>query len=1210
MKTFKTTLLIIAVLLCSISANAYDFEVDGIYYNITSNYNLTVEVTRGNDGTYSGTVTIPSSVECNSKTYSVTSIGDEAFRFCRDLTSITIPNSVTSIGKHAFSDCIGLTSITIPNSVTSIEENAFAACNNITSIDIPHSVTRIENEAFYACYELTSIIIGNSVKYIGEHAFYNCSLLRLVINFSDLDIKKVRKSHGYVGYYADKIINADEQIGDFFFRTDTDGNNYLSGYIGDDTELSLPNDYKGMNYKIESNVFYECENLTDITIPNSVTSIGKEAFYDCTGLTTITIPNSVTNIGSSAFRGCSNLAYVFIPNSVTNIEDYVFYDCPSLELVINFSDLNVDYSADRVINADEQIGDFFFRTDTDGNNFLSGYIGDDTELSLPNDYKGMNYKIESKVFYKCNNLTSITIPESVTSIGVYAFSGCTSLTSITIPNSVTSIGDEAFCACTGLTSITIPNSVTSIGRSAFHDCSNLANAVFENQEIDLNVFENCAPKSLIIGAEVTSISGSFDRGKSPIKTIWLTNTPPGGYSAAAGKINYVSNEQYKFSYNKKYVYPLLSSMFEVDGVTYVPVNMSERTCDAIHVVHNSSVGNMAVNSTVSYKGIAMTVKEVMPYTFCNNDYIKTLSVDNAGNIGEYAFYGCDSLQAVTLGESITNIEKSSFESCSALTKMTIPNSVITLGEYCFRKCTSMQSIELGNGLTTIEKGAFTGCSALSSISIPSSVTKVSDYVFSNCTSMTKVVIEDRTEALSLGSNDSNPLFANCPLNSVYIGGKISYSTSSSWGYSPFYRNTSLESVVISDHENTVYDNEFYGCTGLKNVTIGNGVKSIGKWAFSGCGSLDKFSFGGNVESIGQEAFSDCTGMTELVSYAVVPPTCGAQALEDINKWECTLKVPESCKAAYQEADQWKDFLFTEDVLAAQKYTLTYTVDGKVFHTESIALNAAIPTIETPTKEGYTFSGWSELPTRMPANDVTVEGSFSVNSYRLVYQLDGAEYSVDSVAYGTELALKDALTKEGHTFSGWSELPATMPANDVTVEGSFAVNSYRLVYQLDGAEYSADSIAYGTELVLKDALTKEGHTFSGWSELPATMPANDVTVEGSFMVNKYKLAYVVDGTEYKTVEIAYGASITLEATPTKEGYIFSGWSEIPETMPAKDVVVTGSFTVDGIEAVVSSKLVDVYTLQGVMVKRQISIDELKNELPAGIYIVNGKKFVVK
>ena len=356
--------------------------------------------------------------------------------------------------------------------------------------------------------------------------------------------------------------------------------------------------------------------------------------------------------------------------------------------------------------------------------------------------------------------------------------------------------------------------------------------------------------------------------------------------------------------------------------------------------------------------------------------------------------------------------------------------------------------------------------------------------------------------------------------------------------------------------------------------------------------------------------------------------------------------------------------------AANLYRLTYTLDGAEYSVDSIAYGTELVQKEALTREGHTFSGWSEIPATMPAQDVTVEGSFTVNSYRLVYLLDGAEYSVDSIAYGTELVLKESLTKEGHTFSGWSEIPATMPADDVTIEGKFTVNSYRLVYLLDGAEYSVDSIAYGTELVQKESLTKEGHTFSDWSEIPATMPAQDVTVEGTFTINRYTLLYMVDGAEYKTVELEYGASIIAEAVPAKEGHTFSGWSEIPATMPAQDLTVTGSFTVnsytitykvdgevyateevaygevivlkeapekDGyifsgwsevpetmpaedlevtgsfassIKAVITKTHVDVYSLQGMLLKRQILVDELKNELPQGIYIVDGKKVLVK
>ena len=179
MKTIKQLLMTIAVLLCSATASAHDFEVDGIYYNVTSTSNSTVEVTyKGSypDGynEYTGSVVIPSSISYNGKNYSVTSIGYDAFSRCSGLTSITIPNSVTSIGDYAFRFCSSLTSITIPNSVTSIGDYAFTGCNGLTNITIPNSVTSIGKSAFIGCSGLTSITIPNSVTSIGSYTFYRC----------------------------------------------------------------------------------------------------------------------------------------------------------------------------------------------------------------------------------------------------------------------------------------------------------------------------------------------------------------------------------------------------------------------------------------------------------------------------------------------------------------------------------------------------------------------------------------------------------------------------------------------------------------------------------------------------------------------------------------------------------------------------------------------------------------------------------------------------------------------------------------------------------------------------------------------------------------------------------------------------------------------------------------------------------------------------
>ena len=298
MKKFRTLLTSLIVLLCALTTSAHDFEVDGIYYNITSSSDLKVSVTyQGSysdsySNEYSGPVVIPEKVTYDSKEYSVTSIGILAFCNCSGMTSVTIPSSVTSIGSTAFSGCSGLTSVTIPNSVTSIGYQAFSDCSGLTSIDIPNSVTSIGYQAFSDCSGLTSIDIPNSVTSIGENAFKGCS-----------------------GMTSVTIPNSVTSIGSSAFYG-------CSGL----TSVTIPNSVTS----IGNSAFWGCSGLTSVTIPNSVTSIGVRAFSGCSGLTSVTIPNSVTSIGESAFRGCSRLTSVTIPNSVTSIEKSAFCDCYGL----------------------------------------------------------------------------------------------------------------------------------------------------------------------------------------------------------------------------------------------------------------------------------------------------------------------------------------------------------------------------------------------------------------------------------------------------------------------------------------------------------------------------------------------------------------------------------------------------------------------------------------------------------------------------------------------------------------------------------------------------------------------------------------------------------------------------------------------------------------------------------------------------------------
>ncbi|MBQ8381151.1 MAG: leucine-rich repeat domain-containing protein, partial [Clostridia bacterium] len=239
-----------------------------------------------------------------------------AFAYCDSLTSVTIGNSVTSIGNSAFSDCDSLTSVTIGNSVTSIGNSAFYNCDSLTSVTIGNSITSISDRAFYNCRSLTSVTIPDSVASIGDYAFYFCNKLVEVINKSSLNIQAGSKDYGYAGYYAKEVHNGESKIVNkdgFLFYT-YDGTNYLLGYVGNETELILPESYNGEKYEIYDYAFRYCTSLTSVAIGNSVTSIGSSAFWGCSSLTSVTIGNSVTSIGDSAFYNCNSLTSVTFEN--------------------------------------------------------------------------------------------------------------------------------------------------------------------------------------------------------------------------------------------------------------------------------------------------------------------------------------------------------------------------------------------------------------------------------------------------------------------------------------------------------------------------------------------------------------------------------------------------------------------------------------------------------------------------------------------------------------------------------------------------------------------------------------------------------------------------------------------------------------------------------------------------------------------------------
>lgn len=402
----RKLLFLLFVLAVTLQSGAQTFMVGDICYTVTSeNEPYTVEVARNTKPTnnYIGEVTIPEKVDKDGKSYIVTGIGESAFSNCYMISSVIIPNTVKSIGNYAFTGCSGLRKLAIPNSVTSIGVAAFFNCNNLKNIVIPASVKTIGNGAFN-----------------NESCFFFCEAASKPMGW---DLSSNSQWNNKKG----TVLWSSFTEGEFGYQRTSGNTVSFAKVLGYKESLTIPSlvSHSGVSYMVTGicdNAFADNIDISEVVMPNTITSIGKLAFYGCTEIAAITIPKSVTTIGDNAFSGCTSLTSIVIPNSVTTIGNGVFSDCASL-----------------------------------------------TSVSISNSVT----TIGKNTFSNCISLISIVIPNSVTTISDNAFSGCTDLSQVTISNSVKSIGKSAFVGCAELKTVTIPNSVKSIDSYAFSGCVKL-----------------------------------------------------------------------------------------------------------------------------------------------------------------------------------------------------------------------------------------------------------------------------------------------------------------------------------------------------------------------------------------------------------------------------------------------------------------------------------------------------------------------------------------------------------------------------------------------------------------------------------------------------------------------------------------------------------------------------------------------------------------
>ena len=718
MKTLKH-LFTALLLLCSIAVSAAKFEVDGIYYNVTSSANKTVEVTCGTDK-YTGSVLIPESVTYNGTTYSVTSIGNQAFRDCSSLTSVEIPSSVTSIKNETFAGCTGLTSITIPNGVTSIGGQAFRDCSSLTSVEIPNGVTSIGSQAFRDCSSLTSVEIPNGVTSIEYQAFSYCSSLTSVEIPNSVTSIGNSAFQYCKGLTSIEIPNGVTSIGTYVFSS-----------CSKLKSVEIPNGVTS----IGSNAFSYCSSLTSVEIPNSVTSIGDNAFSYCSGLTSVEIPNSVTSIGISAFSYCSSLTSVEIPNSVTSIGQYAFYECSGLTSV-------------EIPNSVTSIGFSAFYSCSSLKEVHISDIGAWCGIRFADSNYANPLYIAKNLYLNGELVTELVIPEGVTEVKASAFVGYDKLLNVTIPSSVTKIGSSAFSSGANAVFDIAAEELSTIGSGAFHP-----NAVIVVPDAVVDAYKAAWSG---YAAQITGKSEAFvsvdvkamDATSGIMERVGIDKMSSIAKLTVKGSINSYDVIQFRDKM------PLLREL----DLSEATVVASDKAFYNGNCTKDNDLGGYAFHnmSKLNYVKLPKDLIAVGARSFYGCSSLREMVVpETVQSIGESAFYNCTSLKNVELPKEMVSIGDYAFYQCSSLGEIIIPIGVKSTGRYVFEGCSSLERVTLPNGLESIGYAAFSYCRALNEIKIPPTVQFLGINAFYKCSSLEEIRIP--SSVTSIGSS----AFADC-----------------------------------------------------------------------------------------------------------------------------------------------------------------------------------------------------------------------------------------------------------------------------------------------------------------------------------------------------------------------------------------------------------------------------------------------------------------
>ncbi len=731
-------------------------------------------------------------------------------------------------------------------------------------------------------------------------------------------------------------------------------------------------------------------------------------------------------------------------------------------------------------------------------------------------------QIGGKAFYGCTSLTSVTIPNSVTTIGASAFKGCTALVSITIPNSVTSIGEETCSGCTGLTSITIPNSVTTIGRSAFTGCTGLTSITIPNgvTSIENNSFKNCTSlTSITIPNNVTSIGSYAFKDCTGLTSVSIGNNVTSiGFSsfenctsltAITIPNSVTSIENYAFKGCNR-----LMSITLGKGIT----TMGEAFSDCTRLLQVYYQGDINDWCHILFGGSHANPLCYAKKLYIDNKEVVNVSIPNTvTTLNDYVFYNYSNLLSIDIPNTITSIGNDAFFNCKGLTSVTIPNSVTDIGWAAFSYCSGISSIVIPNGLISTS-GTFSHCTNLTSVVLPNSITDIGSLTFSECSSLASITIPNGVTHIG-GS-----AFESCTsLTSVIIPNSVTQME-----HSAFEGCTNLESVRISDNLTTIEEGTFKDCSNLVSVIIGNNVQeikgssSIGG-AFEGCYRLPAVTIPNSVTKLGDYTFYKCSNL-KSIKIGTEITEIGAKCFRDYY-----IYAPQDNREVY--------------------ITIQATIPPVIgYNTFS---NKAIIYAPCETKDLYqAASDWKDY------KDQIYGLSYDVN----LSATEGGFAKITSSDCSSNTITIEATTQspESYEFVRWSdgntETPRTITmTEDINLTAEFSTRIYTISVTCDpqqGKVTGGGEYTYHTDVTI-EAIPNEGYEFaywevdgSHWGDNPLQIwVSENQTFRAIFKEIEHTITVTCDpqqGTVTGAGTYTHGAQVTLVAI-ANEGYEFAQWS---------------------------------------------------------------------